>query len=300
MIIHDVEPSFSRHRFVIATAGYETRSTAVVRAGLAANGIALTYSASALSERHAKNLAFYESAGWAVVSEEIGMAQLSAELSSGLDTLVVDYSSMPRRVIAQILQRLNACSHAVDVTFLYFEPTFRSSEAAAMQAVNLTAGPVLTNLSGDARPLGLPVGLVLGLGMERHRGLGVVELLEPERTWALVAESSDPSFADAATANHAPLFGEVDAVSLLSYPLESVSRSYAMLLSLITSASADFRVALVPSGPKPLALAAMLAAQDYSGPRPAVWRVGAQSTGAPSDVQESGGVVAVNVLFERE
>ncbi|WP_412873967.1 hypothetical protein ACL00U_06375 [Curtobacterium poinsettiae] len=250
-----------------------------------------------MSEQHRKNVALFESAGWSLLSVQEGMAFLSARLDAGLDEVTIDYSSMPRKVLAAIIGLLAHAPRPLEARFIYSEPTFESSRAAALKDVNLTAGPVSPLFAGDARPLSAPIGLILGLGMELHRGLGVVELLEPERIWAMVADSSDPSFSDAATANHASLFGEVDSVSLLSYPLNSISRSYAMLFSLISSASQKYRVVLVPSGPKPLALAAMIASLDVPGPRPALWRVGSLSSYEPSDVRESGESVAVQVRF---
>lgn len=298
MKVTDIDVGSAARGLHIASAGYETRATALLRAGVFSNpGVALMYSSTALSSQHSKNIELFERASWTILNTFDAVKLLVERLAAGEDRISVDYSSMPRRVLASIIRALADCGHAVEAHFFYSEPTFATSRAAALKNVNLTAGPVSSAFSGDVRPLSLPIGLVLGLGMELHRGLGVVELLEPERTWAMVADSADTSFSDAATANHSALFGEVDSVALLSYPLSSVSKTYALLFSLISSASSVYRVVLAPSGPKPLALAAMLAALDVPGPQPAVWRVGSLSSYDPSDVRESGATIGLRVDF---
>lgn len=210
--------------------------------------------------------------------------------------ILVDISSMSRRTLARVVQALWENSGIGDVHFVYAPARFESSAVAANLIPSLSAGPLSEYFSGGLRSPSIPVGLVLGLGLEPHRALGLVELMEPSRVWAFVAVSEDARFTDGVQRIHEGLLTPDSSVMPLYYDIRSLANLYNSLESLIFSAAVDYRMLIAPSGPKIFSLAAMLVGLPRDSRRPALWRVGSTSTQEhESDVVEAGDLVAARV-----
>ncbi|MEV7135735.1 hypothetical protein AB0N24_22980 [Arthrobacter sp. NPDC093128] len=185
----------------------------------------------------------------------------------------------------------------VQVQFVYCPAQFDSSSEAAARVGTLSAGPVSDYFVGELRAPSVPVGLIVGLGLEPHRALGLVELVEPSRTWAFVSESIDHRFSEAASALHSNLLASPDAPTLLHYDVRSLAQTFGALESLNFAVGLKYRLLIAPSGPKIFSLACMLVGAPRVNGRPAIWRVGNANPATPSDVTEAGDVVAANVRF---
>nr|WP_300047171.1 hypothetical protein [uncultured Nocardioides sp.] len=247
-----------------------------------------------------ENLATYSAAGWQVApaaewAEALG--RLDPVADGGQRRVLIDISSMPRTVLADIVERLSVYEVPLLTTFVYAPGVFEHSVRAAGRTEVLTAGPISPFFAGELRPTSVPIGLIVGLGLEQHRAVGVMELLEPANTWIFTTYSGDQRFRDAAERVHRRLLEVFDPASVFEYDLRSIGDTFSALESLTFSAGLRYRLIMAPSGPKVFALACLLVAAGRSAARPAVWRVGGADPSEAYDVAEAGDLVAAQVTF---
>lgn len=247
---------------------------------------------------YASNVALYNSAGWQVLREESWSQVFNAvaEASPSL-RILIDISSMPRAVLASLVEAVATPRPSRDVTFVYAPGDFEQSEKAAGRAEVLSAEPISPFFAGELRPTSIPVGLVIGLGLEQYRALGVIELLEPAHTWIFTTYSGDERYREAAEAVHRRLLETFDPGAVFEYDLRSIADTYASLESLTFSTGLRYRLIMAPSGPKVFTLACLLVGSSRDPARPAIWRVGNASPSEPFDVDEVGDLVAARVVF---
>ncbi|KZE94856.1 hypothetical protein AVP42_00783 [Agromyces sp. NDB4Y10] len=287
---------------VLAVCGYETRSSYVARLGVeGGTKLAVTYKSPAGGALEANRL-LYEIEGWTFIAASSLREALHRALAGrgGAGRICVDISSMARRTLATVVEVLWTLSaqHPFEVQFLYCPATFDSSSKAARRVEALNAGPVSDYFAGELRSPSIPVGLVVGLGLEPHRALGLTELVEPTKTWAFVSDSEDARFAAEAARMHTPLFDAPANSALFHYDVRSLAEPYGALESLSFSAGLRYRLLFAPSGPKIFSLACLLVAAPRVSSRPAVWRVGTATRSEAIDIEEAGDVVASSVLFD--
>lgn len=287
------------HDVIVASCGYERRSSYVCRLGIDAPvKIALDYGG--VGGSYDDNLATYTDSGWRVAREaewDQVLGLLDASDGGGERRVLVDISSMPRTVLADIVERLSTFAVPPLTSFVYAPGVFEQSVRAAGRAEVLTAGPISPFFAGELRPTSVPIGLVVGLGLEQHRAVGVMELLEPANTWIFTTYSGDERFKDAAERVHRRLLEAFDPASVFEYDIRSIGDTFAALESLTFSAGLRYRLIMAPSGPKVFTLACLLAATGRSSARPAVWRVGGAKVSQAYDIEEAGDLVAARVTF---
>ena len=284
-------------RIDVAVCGYEARSTYVpsVVTTRSALRLAVDYDSPGVGSYDRNRRSLIEG-GWSLVTEAQLLDRLG-EIGHVDDVDVrVDLSSMRRSTVAALVELLSG-SPGTAAQFVYaparYDPAGWTKSSESMV---LTAGPISPYFAGALRQSSLPLGLVVGLGLEPHRVLGVAELLEPSQIWAFMAESDDPEMNTAVREVHRSIVGDRN-TRLQSYDLRSPADTYSALESLVFAASQEYRLVLAPSGPKIFALMCLLAAAPRVSVRPAVWRVGSRLTVEPAEVEAIGDVVAVNVTF---
>jgi len=290
--------AFSRrdpYSVVLATCGYERRSSYLARIIAAPKlGLALIHDENRVASFD-DNFGIYRDRGWLTDKLDVLLDRASAALKGAKPSMAIDISSMPRSVMAAVVEWIIQKTDVdVDIDFLYCPADFAMSAAAASRVEQLTAGPIDDYFSGAIRPPTLPIALIMGLGLERYRGLGMVELLEPSRTWAFVAQGEDSRFAQVAMQVHDQLLNARNS-KVVTYDVYSLASTYQALESLCFGLGPRHRIVLAPSGPKIFSLASMLVAATRSPFRPAVWRVGSAGSATPADVIESGEVIASRV-----
>lgn len=280
---------------VIATCGYEHRSSYLCRLGIEARQkFAIIYSGTD-GGSFDSNRRVYGTAQWTLAKLDDVLSSADMAWADGLaKKIAVDISSMPRRTIGRIIQWLWEARGrpGLEVHFLYCPGEFSASALAATVQAPMSAGPISSFYSGLLRAPSIPIGLVVGLGLEPYRAAGIIELLEPARTWLFSAAMGDVRFTKAAEELHSSILGSVSPDYVFSYDVRSLSETYSILESLSFGVGLDYRLILAPSGPKLFSLACLLLGADRQPERPAVWRVGSARTPVAMDVQEAGDVCA--------
>lgn len=287
----------SPYDILVTSCGYETRSSYLLRLGVSAERtFAVVHSETRLGSFES-NLTLYQNAGWATGSLDAALHLLldTGARGDGRYRVGIDVSSMPRTTLAHLVKwAAGPDASSCDVEFLYCPADFAGSAEAANVDVALTASPISDDFRGSLRPPSVPVGVILGLGLEPYRAVGVLELLEPSRVWAFMSQNSDSRFVQEALRVNRQILRGTES-TLVEYDIRSFASTYASVESLCFGLETEFRLVLAPSGPKIFTVACLLAAAGRTRLRPAVWRVGSLGEARAVDVVEAGEVVAGRV-----
>lgn len=206
--------------------------------------------------------------------------------------IIVDVSSMTRawygaivRVLKNNMTMDNVTVYFTYVPAAYYRPT-------PPYPPNEIVSPV-RGFSGLCLP-DKPVALIIGLGRDYGRAVGIKEELDPD----LVLTFSDkPStnmqfVKDVYTANF-DLLDKTPSENQFYYPLTDSTLLYQLLDSVCVGIQRNYRVVLVSIGPKLFGLCCFLIATKY--PQVSVWRISAGTKGEIIDVKPSKSVVTMEV-----
>lgn len=294
----------SIYDLVIVAAGFEERSVycAGSRDWGPARRVAISY-AGAIDDGKRENVAVLQELGFEIL--DLTDAEIRSvvgreleRLSEGNPTIsvAIDYSSLSRIRIAEILNALDfhGLTHGVIVDFFYSPAAFNVApgESLALEA----ADPLPGKLSGWLSDPTLPVAAVIGVGYEDNMGLGVAEFLDVARIYSFSPMGHDPDFDEVNNRANAGLYDSRNLVSRSEYSLLDPIGLYARLESLVYGLARQFRVNLVPLGPKPFALCAMIVALNSNAPV-SVWRFSTGGMATPRTVKASGTLVRFRAIF---
>ncbi len=210
--------------------------------------------------------------------------------------IAVDISSMSRTRIAQTSECLARADEGplIRADFLYAPAKY--SSPGALDAPIVSRGPVTEYFAGWSSRPDLVVALVLGLGYERDRAIGVMEYLEPGVAVAFVATAEDGRYLKALKKANDALWDTKPNPLEIQYDLARPFDCFARLNSLADGLAGSYRPIIVPFGPKLFALVALLVAvANY--PRVGVWRFSAGSYDQAVQRVASGRVVGLKTTW---
>jgi hypothetical protein len=274
----------NRSRVVVAACGYEKRASALLpnihenvssRYALAfKEGLGVLDRAENDKKFHQSRFAAIPCAG--NESEEVRRVVqegLAAARKAG-GSLAFDISSMTRAWHGAIVQTLIAEKRDEDLeTYFVYIPR-RYDRPSNETFPNEVVGPV----EGFAAlaPPDLPIALLLSIGYEREKALGLMEILDPGQTVVLIADSSkEPHFSDpffsGVIRNNRDILKKVSERWVFSYPLSRPATTFRMIESICGGLGLAHRVVLAPMGPKIFALLCFLLSAKH--PELSVWRM---------------------------
>jgi hypothetical protein len=139
--------------------------------------------------------------------------------------------------------------------------------------------------------------LLIGLGYEKGRALGLAEYVEAAETFAFYANPAlDSAFLGAVLQNNQSLLDSLGPDRVFTYPLADLRATAAKLGSLALGLrSQSYRVILAPQGPKPFTFLCFLLATQHDGFD--VWRVSAGTSGKTYDRPPIGEVLVCRARF---
>lgn len=216
----------------------------------------------------------------------------TAESTSSELKLAVDVSSFDRERLSRIVLSIQsaAADRPIEVTFLYAAAEFRAEDNAASGTV-LVNGP-LKGFEGWTADPSRPVACIIGLGFENLIALAALETLEPARTVAFIAKSSDIRFHERVVSDNTTLLTSKE-VALLPYNIDDAFGAIHDLEEVVFALRGQFRVALVPLGPKLFALMSILVALEYRD-EIAVWRVSSDQSETLVDHAATGQITTLS------
>lgn len=210
--------------------------------------------------------------------------------------LAIDYSSMPKTWYAGIILSLFDLRsiQEVEVVFLYAPSEFVPPGPAGMNNVAMP-------LDGYCRLEApeLPSALVLGLGYEPIRAMGIRDFIDPNETFMFYTDPAmESKFTDAVLRNNEGLLDTVGKQAAFPYPMADLDYTSALLTNLVLGLKERFRIIVAPLGPKPFCLLTLLLAKANNVCD--VWRVSSGTYGVPHLRPPLGPVLAYRVCFSSE
>lgn len=308
----DVSPtSFTSdiaYDLAVITVGFERRSSYLLRRDVQASRIVAVAFLEVNEHSFASNLELARKSGADIfVSHPYErLDQLNAEWPRlrrlALDhsiRIAVDISSMTRIRLASTVLNLQSIADIIgsDVTVDFFYSPGLFIPPSLSLSGPLSIAPVLPEFSGRLRRTSLPLGGVVGLGYEPQRALGAFEWLEPNRAWAFSPKGLDIRFEQEVSEANRQLLDVLGPRSVFEYEVVRGADIVYALDSFVFAFKKQYRLVLLPMGPKIFSLACLLIGMDLDGDRPAVWRVGGVAYANPVEVVEEGEIVGVRVVF---
>lgn len=258
MIQHenDIEPSEHNYDLAIVAIGFEQRCRWVtesknVRATL---GIGLEFGFLAEGS-YQTNCSFFSERDYTIIpglSEDTitNLVCLVRQTlaSKPLLKIFVDISSMSREMIANVvlfLEKIRS-EFSLNLTISYAPSQFSGEYKPA--PIRL-ANPIKPDLAGWSAYPDRPVGALFGLGCEPGLALGALQFLEPRKAWIFSPRGIDANF-DAALGKANEHIDDIFDVTRFEYQIQSPTLTRGKVEALLNALDRDFRMVLVPFGPK--------------------------------------------------
>jgi hypothetical protein len=208
------------------------------------------------------------------------------DITSETPRIFVDYSSMTRAWYAGIIEAIAAVKNKTSVTCVFgYSPA--SYSPPSNPTPNAIAGPIAGFCSLDVPDK--PSALIIGLGYERERALGILEYIDPAVAFAFYTDPAiDERYTACVVQNNRGLLELLGRDRIFRHPLSDLQRAGSLLVSLYSALADDYRVILAPLGVKPFSLLCLLLASRFLDVD--VWRVTAGERG-PIHVREPAGPI---------
>jgi hypothetical protein len=293
----------------ISVIGYETRSlfAATQFSSYASTKIALKFKERQVGSFSA-NLKWYEDKQFEVVDyvpltfvQQLENLLMEAYRKNGADqtplNLLIDISSMSRRMIAQIVHGLfiSKAAQSINVNFVYAPSIYVPPDSEEIPVT--ISEPVIPEFSGWSTRPDLPASAILGLGYECGQALGTLEYLEPAAAWIFLPKGNDISFDKEVIRTNDGLLDVIEKSSIVPYMVSNPFECFCKMESLTFNLKQKSRPILIPFGPKIFALVSMLVGLIH-GPGITVWRVSGEQTGEPTDRTPDGTIIGLYAQFQ--
>ncbi len=182
----------------------------------------------------------------------------------------------------------------VTVDFIYVPSLYTHTSNKSLP--NEIFSPV-EGFSGLTIP-NLPTSLVLGIGTEEGRSIGLKEEIDPLKTIIFYADPSiDELYPSKTLKANSELVRRIEPASMMKYSiLDSVSM-FSSLNSVCSGLLRSYRVVLASLGPKIFSLCCFLIATMY--PETSVWRISPGSHGKSIDLQPSNYTVVLEIEWSK-
>jgi hypothetical protein len=155
-------------------------------------------------------------------------------------------------------------------------------------------GEITEQLSGNLGNLSLPSSLVIGLGYEKDKALGVYNYLDSTYTFLFVPKSSEERFEAEVMKNNDSLFRSTPKSNIFYYDVSAPYSTYLDLKSLILDISDFSRPLLIPLGPKILSALSVIIGKELHPELP-VWRASSEYNEVPTERPSSGTEISFTI-----
>jgi hypothetical protein len=207
--------------------------------------------------------------------------------------VLVDYSSMSRLWYTAVLNwaRFASVPRSLEIDFVYSVGTHR--EPYPSMVIN----DILCIPGCEGSPVRLSKSIaIFGLGFEGFAALCVLDRLEPQEVYAYyAAPAAFEDYPQRTLSKNETLLQQTKHIYPL--PLSSVERTYSALAEITSAYRTDSDITLIPMGPKPHVLSAILLSMRFK--EIACLRVSGKGT-KPEDVEATGETVVTRIQFRSE
>lgn len=259
----------------ITALGYETRCFSLLRQSASRENETLFLQFPSSDQfSYLENLSFARSLGRSTFIEYPSpnfLENLRNKISDEkYDNISVDISAMNRSMISAVFSSLAQRKEGSSLR-IYYVPARFSNPSLDLSDV-ISAGPVLPEFSAFDDESDLASAIIMGLGFEYGAGLGLVNLIEPKNAICLYAQGHDTRFENAVhRANLGFKFPGTNATAV-GYDLYDPAGTYRYLSNTVRNLLTQYRVSLIPMGPKLLSSLFALLTIEFLG-HVTLWRV---------------------------
>ncbi len=223
------------------------------------------------------------------------LMNLNRDRSSGTVKILVDYSSMSRAWYASVINfaRYANFDQRFEVDFCYSVGEYGDSFKKELSELSVDSIITLPGFEGLSATREESIA-VLGLGFTPLAAFGALEKLQPTQTLAYYADpGAKKDSADVCRSANEPLLRSAD--FQVALPLRSVELVYKRLAESLAPYLKSRQITLIPMGPKPHVLAALLLSAKF---RPMACLYAKTSRRKVSDIPATGEVIVSRAIFE--
>ncbi len=212
--------------------------------------------------------------------------------------VLVDVTSLPRRVIASILgEIISRCGLlAIDLSISYTLARYIPPSKSGLEPNKLVA-PVHPFFAGWTCQPGLPVSAVMGLGYERGKALGAREYLQASDWFLFVPHSPEAKFRSKVEQHNRQLIGATRPERILDYEVLKPVQALHTLGSVVAGLKSYAKPVLLPFGPKIFFAVSALVAVAH--PEASVWHVSGEEHELPVDRAPSAYTTGLRCIVKR-
>jgi len=289
----------SEYDLMICASGYESRAIYVAEALLSrsankVNGLVLAFDEHKEILARPQNDKFFEKfrfeskicIGASTENAEVIISEKLHQLKrSKPSKILVDISSMTRAWYGAVVKCLTQLTELgnLEVHFTYTPAEY--NPPSENYPPNRVVCPV-RGFSGNTFP-DVPTALVIGLGYDPDRALGLKEYLDPQLTFLFIPDpSTDARYLEKVKNVNSFLLGITSSEQKAAYPVLDMVSTFKLLESTCNGLKRNWRVVLCSFGPKTFGLCCFLVAsihRDLS-----IWRVGADHHEKPINHKPGG------------
>jgi hypothetical protein len=199
-------------------------------------------------------------------------------------TFLIDVSAMSRTWYGAIIRALAEVKYDIPIrTIFAYTPAIWKNEKYEYPPIEVLAP--LPGYSSHALP-NKPTALIIGLGQEDGRALGLKEHLDPQKYVCFYTSPGiDQHYEDEVIAANSDLLEKLDLNCRYAYNIYDTFGSYKMLESVCNGLIRDYRIVLASMGPKIFGIYCFLLAT--AKPEISVWRVSSATSQKPIDQKPS-------------
>lgn len=304
VIFEEINPS--KKDILICASGYETRSIYVAQnlGERFHNKIVFGINSYLENSNRIKNDKFYREQGfkYQIENEDTGEKIILSiheiiNSSSNSVNIYIDYSSMPRTWYSELIRYLGDLNFKqnVSVIFLYSEGKF--VKPSDKETYNLHVEPLrgFTYASVPEKP----TALIIGLGYETRRPLGLKEYFDASKmVLFLTDEQTSGKYYSEVIKKNKILLETVEKKNpndVFYYPVNDQEFTFFNLERVCKEIQKSYRIVIAPCGPKFFTLCSLLVA--FKNTDLDVWRISAGEGRVPFDRKPSGEIMCLKVDF---
>jgi len=287
---------------VVVGLGYESRSNFVSKkldfSYKNSNLYALGYESNTECLSYRDNEEFFFDFGFKIISgeDDAVLDEFEAQVVDQLlecRKILIDITVMSRHRLASIMSFFLKCSlKGSEVTVVYAPSVF--VEAPPDSTPIKKVSEISKDFTGTLGDLSKPASLIIGLGYEKNKALGLSSYFDSGSDFLFIPRSKEEKFENTIKENNKELLYQTKDSNIFYYNIDQPYSTYIDLRSLILSVRDYSRPVIVPLGPKILSAISIVIAMELYPDLP-VWRVSSEHTEKPVERGPSGDLISFTV-----
>jgi hypothetical protein len=284
----------AQYDLAIVGLGYESRAITVCSDLCKSETkiIALGYDQNTEDFSYQENLKFYKSLEaeilegsdeyiYKCIFDNVNINWTDEPIHCLLDITVMSRSRLAT-IIVFLIENLHKNS-TVTICYELAEYTEPSGDLSPIRYV----GPIADSLSGTIGDINLPSSIVIGLGYEIGKGIGISNNLDTEKTFLFIPRGKDTRFENKVISNNKLLIDDTPKNHIFYYDISNPFKTYVDLRETMLAIMDITRPVIVPLGPKIFSALCVIFSKEMDCEVP-VWRVSSEHHETPVDRKSSG------------